>query len=329
MVERRKLAKIVNCPEQVSLTLAELRAIDRYLEPFGEGLARNPIFEKPDILQSIAATGDILFLLGAKPDEEPYFSLWDVISMAEIQRRLYFYSRSIHLDLHYVQLSTPDTVTQGVRPAMIESCAEHLEGRRSVVCIGSPRANHATEVMLARMFGVEPFKQTAVHHPRVPFHFVWAEPLPLDSAFAVPAAEIAEVDAGVADLASRDGCRALRVERQAFLAELPAGSSYTSYAITAVQRRPNGAVWVVISGISGPSTYAAARALASLAAALPGPVAGKASPILWAAVTATVDVSGRGPRRLRRNGILGDVHWTPAAEPAASTDPSERPTRTH
>src|SRR5207302_2843655 len=43
----------------------------------------------------------------------------------------------------------------------------------SLICIGSPRANHAAEILFAAMYGVSPFKSG--HNEALPFRFYWKD----------------------------------------------------------------------------------------------------------------------------------------------------------
>ena len=73
----------------LKLSVDDLAAIDIYLEPFGEGLSYRPLFDKPDVLQALANSGRVTFLVGTEGEEEGgNFPHWDVLAMAELQRSL-------------------------------------------------------------------------------------------------------------------------------------------------------------------------------------------------------------------------------------------------
>ena len=87
VIDRRKLARIVEGKLDVSLSVRELIALDRYLERFNLSLAQHPILEKPSILETLTKGERIAFLLGARPREDRVdLSNWDVEAMAEILR---------------------------------------------------------------------------------------------------------------------------------------------------------------------------------------------------------------------------------------------------
>ena len=118
-IDRRKLARLVEEEDGFVLSLADLRALDSYLDRFGEGLAFRPLFEKPDIMRTLAAYGHVTFLLGSKfePDGGS-FSYWDVLAMAEVQRSITTASEaSVQLDIQVVPLyperDDPKSSTKG------------------------------------------------------------------------------------------------------------------------------------------------------------------------------------------------------------------------
>ena len=61
-----------------------------------------------------------------------------------------------------------------------------------------------------------------------------------------------------------------------------------SYGVIAAQRRPEGQIWVVIAGLTGPGTYAAATCLNAVEAPLPNAEDPHRGQVLWAVVEATV-----------------------------------------
>ena len=65
-LDRRKLKSLVE-GEDVSLRISELRALDTYLGPLGEGLAAKPVFEQAAILAEIAQSLETTFFLGSFP----------------------------------------------------------------------------------------------------------------------------------------------------------------------------------------------------------------------------------------------------------------------
>ena len=156
-VDRRKLKNLVEGLD-VSLRISEMKALDAYLGPLGEGLAAKPMFEQSAVLADIAQGTESVFLLGSLPRDDAMridISHWDVRSMMEVLRSLNHYGRT-QIDIEEVVYRPSEghaarSVKKDVWFARLTS------DRASLVCVGSPRANRASEAVLARMFEVSPF----------------------------------------------------------------------------------------------------------------------------------------------------------------------------
>jgi hypothetical protein len=112
----------------------------------------------------------------------------------------------------------------------------------------------------------------------------------------------------------------LQVGSDMLAASGPEQERGTTYAIVAAQRRRSGRVWMVIAGLTGSATYAAAQAVESIRADLPQPELGELcelSPIVWAVIEAIVEVDRdsepRGMRRLVSQRIIGEPRRWPLA----------------
>lgn len=316
-VDRRKLRDLVehaHDPERnVVVSLHQLRAIDSYLDRFNEGLAFRPLLERPDLLRALAESGEIAFLVGSKVHEGRVdLSQWDVLSVAEIQRGVNRSTSSVHFDILDVLLEDDDEFAGEYEDEPWSGVLK--DHGPSVVCIGSPRAVHAAEVMLADMFGVTPFEPSPPHDDHLPFHFVRPiEPehqrvpsrfvLHSDDIRNTHLAEAVEVDAGTHALCVGDEVR---------LADRLDGSSprVRTFGVVAAQRRPSGRLWTVVAGLTGAATHACAQALEQLHAGLPRVVSGP-PPVMWAVVEALVEEDGRRPGR----GIYTVVRHSVAEEP--------------
>jgi hypothetical protein len=87
---------------------------------------------------------------------------------------------------------------------------------------------------------------------------------------------------------------------------------WSDCAVIAAQRRRTGQVWVVLCGLSGPATYGAARALKSIAAALPRGDMSSHSPVLWAVVEVGLErtqVQGDNRRVVSQRVTQGPAAW--------------------
>jgi hypothetical protein len=130
----------------------------------------------------------------------------------------------------------------------------------------------------------------------VPFFFIWLPKLArhFRSAFALTGREL---ESDFPDLATR----VKRNEASAFVLEgaphaVPAeGNSWTMYGIVAAQHRAAGNVWLVVSGLAGPATHAAATMVKEIASELPWSK-GHPSKVLWVPVKVKIKSGTPGPR---------------------------------
>jgi hypothetical protein len=286
-VDRRKLRRIVE-GEDVSLTLVELRALDTFLTPFGEGLADRPLFDRPNPILSLVENGTVTMVLGAYPRPDAQrndLSRWDVRSMAHLVRN--------------IALRKPGTDVE-IEDLLVEEehrAPSYLKNPgRSLCSIGSPRACSATEWLLARMFGVEAFDEQ--QSPHVPLHFLWSPAigLPYPSAFSPRPDNLPDLDSELRDKLNEDRVRAV-LEVNGVLYEDssprdPGQATGRSYGVVLAQQRAEGDVWMVVAGLTGPATFACASAVAAgLTGAVPESRDGH-SRIRWDVVAATVARTG-------------------------------------
>ncbi len=284
IVDRRKLQQIVD-HTSVAITFAQLEALDRYLsEHYRAPLAT--LFECPNALGSLVARGQVRILLGSQPrrDERRIdLSRWDTRAMHEVFVGINKISGSVRLD-----------VVDGVYtpPAKAETCAElgmrqgwgdaFTDDGPSLIGIGSPRANLAAEVMLADMFGVRPFCRP---EEPLPFGFVWS---PVKGKQQSSAFAAAAPDSQLAKAVAAGKKWALLIRGRPHPLDLFVPRS-TTYGVLAVQRRRGGQVWMVLAGLSGPGTYAAAQFVGDAKLRVPASVGGEHSSVCWMTVRAEVE----------------------------------------
>ncbi|HEY3857232.1 MAG TPA: hypothetical protein VGO67_22850 [Verrucomicrobiae bacterium] len=284
-VNRRMLANIKDKPEKVGLTLNVLVALNTYYRKRGLGLQQLPILETRGVLEPLMDSSRVMFMLGAKPRPEERrndISLWDTRSQAKLLTQVSKLDVYREFDIEPVLWRTP------IDPTAILSERWHRileEDHASVISIGSPLASLSSEVMLARMFGVEQFTLPRFRAGRqLPFFFVW---LPnsirhFHSAFALTWRELHSEYPALA-------ARVRRNQSSAFILEgtphgVPAeGKAWTMHGIVAAQRRASGNVWLVVSGLAGPATYGVATMVKEISAELPWSK-GKQSKVLWVPV---------------------------------------------
>ncbi len=294
-LDRRKLTRIVS-GEDVSLSVSELMALDSYLAPLGEGLAEKPLFEEPWLMSGLLEKDSVLMLLGSYPrskDRRNDLSRWDVWAMAKLIRGIEKMKPTtrIHID---------DVLNKEKTPVgeLKESLTPVLKRNASICCIGSPRACLAAELMLAEMFEVEPFvKPKALSSP---FYLIWSrQHCSYESALAFKAEDLRTTHREMARELAKDGKRALKVGKAFYISghREEEEEEWKEYGVAVGQRRADGHVWLVVMGLSGPATYAAAAAVASQrTGTLPEPSQkGVNSRIRWALVEATVVDTGSGP----------------------------------
>jgi len=291
-IDRRKLNRLAE-GDDVSLRISELVALDAYLAPRGEGLSVRPLFEQAGILAELSQAASVVFLLGSQPripEQRIDMSRWDVRSTAEIIRDMHRYRASIHFDIEDVIYPKPDQITGSKK----EPWEKWLgETQTSLVCVGSPRACRATEVVLCKMFEVKPFAAPVRGEKKLPFYFVWPhEEHMFESRFADDGQSIQDIDPILAEEIQqrRFGAMALRTEN-GVLGVRQRGTAWTDYGVVVAQRRATGQIWLVLCGLSGPATYAAARAVKLILEAIPRtePV-GQHSPIVWTIVEAAIQL---------------------------------------
>ncbi|HLJ54731.1 MAG TPA: hypothetical protein VKT77_06790, partial [Chthonomonadaceae bacterium] len=232
--------------------------------------------------------------------ESTYVSGWDVRSLAFMERAIGAARPGIRFGVEEVFLRSADELAR-MRDPGVEIAREAwneimTDGQTSaIVTIGTQRACHATEVCLATMLGVAPFKRGA--DPRLsssPVQFVWScdEYDRLPSSFAVIGQQ--------REISPSERPRktiALKVLNKTFEVRAEGDLMY-DFGLIAAQRRRTG-IWLVIAGLSGPATHAAALLLEEITADVPRADPGRTPPVLLAVIEAQLkrDVNRRGDNR--------------------------------
>ncbi len=321
-VDPRTLLKIRDTPGKVSLTLDLLTALNEYFTLLGEGLNKLPILATRGLLEPLADAERLVFMLGAKPrpaERRVDLSRWDAWALAELVQDASRFERRHEFDIEDV-LWRSSVDTSAIKSEKWYSLLE--SERTSVISIGSPMAALSSEVMLARMFSVEPFTRPrfSTKSP-LPFYFVWVPRVAhgVRSAFGLTWQELTADFKQLAQAVKQNQTSAFILNGTPYSVPIEA-KSWTMYGIIAAQRRANSCVWLVVSGLAGPATLAAARLVKRINAELP--VANNQnSPVLWMPVKATIKtgrpssvVSG-DLREIVEAELVGEPHFWPKPVP--------------
>jgi len=298
-VSERKLAAILSGEANV-LRVAELEALSTYLTPFGQGLADMPLFDADGILRDLVAKEEVVFFAATRSRKNrDYTSVWDVRAFNDVVGSINYRWPTTRISLmEEVERFAEDAPSEQHWPQLLAD----VDGDRSYCCLGGPRAFGLTEYMLATMFGVPPFKKGVPAGPPLPFYFVW-HPHPdksktqsVQSQFALAASDLPDTEF---KLPNEDLPNLIEDRKaQAFLARhdlkvypvyLDRGE-WEEYGVIVAQRRERGEIWVVVGGLSGPGTYAAAKMLNEISLPVPESKPGEVSPPVYAVVEAAVKV---------------------------------------
>jgi hypothetical protein len=290
-VDRRTLTNLSKNPDKVAFTLDMLAALNEYFKLLGEGLDRVPMLVTRGLLEPLVDARRLVFMTGAKPrpaERRVDWSRWDGLALAELAGEASRFNRRHEFDIEDVLWRNPVDALA----IQTETWYSLLDvAGTSVISIGSPIAALSSEVMLARMFNVEPFVRPhfAIRSP-LPFYFVWMPRVArgFRSAFGLTWRELGT------DFAKLG--QAVRANRSAafFLNGVPhpvpaKAKDWTMHGVIAAQRRASGSVWLVVSGLAGPATLAAARLVKFVDAELPV-CQHQNSPVLWMPIKAFIKV---------------------------------------
>jgi hypothetical protein len=294
-ITRKTIVNICRHPERVRFTLDILTALTNYFTAVGmESLEDKPIFERRNVLDLIAASGRVAFLLGSKPrhmERCNYINRWDNLAMAELLTTLSRSSPRLEYLIEDVLWRWPVTA-QALANDRFQMALN--DDHTSVISIGSPLASLSSEIMLSQMFGAEAFATPSFGPQRslLPFYFVWRPQVVrrFRSAFAVTWRDLIVEDRKLAAQVKAGRVSCFFCGRRRYL--VPAeGQSWTMPGIIAAQRRAAGNVWIVLAGIGGPATFAAAELVKRIACELPWRE-GADSDVLWIPVKAKVKTDG-------------------------------------
>jgi hypothetical protein len=286
-IDRRKLKMAIESTPD-SLTVGDLRVLDHYLEPYGDGLAFHPLFEKPALLKSLAESSQVNFLIGLRTEEQRRnFSHWDLLGMAEIQRGINACGTNVRFDIREVLGDMNDPRLLHRRSQWRRLLEE--EGP-SIVCLGSCRTIPAAESMARGMFGGKPFGNDSLRREDLPFHFVWSgKPAYLaDSPFHLVADDIRKIDPAAARMVENGKASAIKFGDRVVVDQVTSDCGGTAYGVVVAQRRKNG-LWLLVAGLAGVATFVGAKLTSQLAIPFPETKDAGPSPVYWTVIRTKVD----------------------------------------
>lgn len=324
-IERRRLQRLLEGDATASFSFNEICLLNDYFRAKRVGdLAHDPIIKRPDLLQTFARSSRLVFVVAtrkrAKQQRSDVADL-DVLAMAELLGGVSRFDHHARLAFR----SVPSVNNAKAALQMVhDNCADLFDQTNiCLVGLGTPRANHAAELMLSQMFEVEPFKKQALGD--LPFQFVWPpKDMPyVQGAFHLGADDLVkldqpchrEVNAGTRALVLTDVDR----RHTPFLCKSLGGGLSQDMGVVCCQRRPSGRIWACLAGLTGAGTLAAAMAVDRIQAALPQPMLpGQPSQVLWAAVRADTmnpeSTFEATQRVMAAQVVAGPFVWTPPSQ---------------
>ncbi|MBL9139795.1 MAG: hypothetical protein JNK85_28250 [Verrucomicrobiales bacterium] len=318
------LKGLQHLPERTHLTLPQLVALHLYFSTRSGGLDKIPIFSRRRLLDALQEQSEITVLIAAKSlvRRQTHYTRWDSRALnttkSLLLRRFQEFGREVSPPPAIDEVDVLLRPEGKNRPYAADRWHRLIvEDRRTLISIGSPRASLASELLLASMFGVKPFgdRTVTVHDPRLPFQFVWPpdRSFPAQSTFALEPKDIAKQSARLSDQVRRGGSAAIAYRHQFLAAPASHAGGWDTFGVLCAQHRPNGNLWVVLSGLSGPATLAAAEVLAEIEPE-PPPATGNGAPppVLWGLVEARLTEDPASPeeadnRLLNRARLLHDA----------------------
>ena len=294
-VTRKMLVNICERPGDVWFSLDVLVALNKYFVTNGmESLEDKPIFEKRHVLDLVASSARVVFLLGSKPHRAERCNdirRWDNFAMASLLSALSRLSPRLEYLVEDVIWRWPVTAV-----ALAEDRFQMAlnDDQASVISIGAPLASLSSEIMLSKMFGVEPFVTPAFGPQRslLPFYFVWRPQVMkrFKSAFSISWRDLVAEDRKLAAQVKAGLTSCFFCGRRRYLV-LAKEKTWTMPGVIVAQRRAAGNVWMVLAGIAGPATFAAAELVKRIACELPWRE-GADSDVLWIPIKAKVNIDG-------------------------------------
>ena len=216
----------------------------------------------------------------------------------------------VAIDIQDVPMPSLEDPYRASETGTTQAWGSHFESDRTLVCLGSNRTMPASGRMLNEMFEIDHLADSA----ELPFRIVWGTNVYAQaSRFRLDAQQIEDRYPMYAEQTRQGRASALVLRDHIFLDTLTAQKQGMGYGLCVAQRRANGAVWILIAGLSGPATFATACLLHRLPISLAESGSGACSPVSCSVVSATVPANRERPiesmRNLNPERVFGPTNW--------------------
>jgi len=277
-IDRRTLERLSGAGiKDVQLRIGQLLALDHYFSLNNEGAL---LTKSLSPLASIAESFNVNFLVAAKDHpalRDDAIARWDLRAITRLMR-----TQLNALSIRIWDITGPEN-WRGTDPRIVNGAN---------VAIGSPVANHASEVLLANMIGVTPDEKCPLE--ALPFFIVAAaRDWNVKSAFVRDRQDGMRIDARAVN--------ELDAEQRGIVlgSRLYVSTKTRDYGLLVAQRNPaNGQAQMVLCGLTGQGTYQVARILQSgePACTLPPLLTGEKHPPILVALYELTLVPDEHPR---------------------------------
>lgn len=295
----RKLESIIN--GETAPNLEHWKAIEAFLRTKGHlGLESIRVFEPESLLRSVVECGRVTFYLpsivqeivGAKGARREYISNWDLRAFYSITDDVNEIWPQVRIEVKAVPPLPEDK-----HPKDVEWNHYVMERDVTYCSIGSPLVNPLSGYLLGKIFNVkEPFLPRPHHGPPIPFCFSWyprdgdSGRRSYESAFAEGPDDLTnerDVSSELVEEIRNKNAQAFRFRNELFVARVKQ-EEHEQFGIVAAQKREGGETYLVVCGLSGPSTLACAEMVPQIKRSIPDLENGNVSRIIFEAIRCKV-----------------------------------------
>jgi hypothetical protein len=180
-VDRRKLQKIAEADNRVTLTIGDLRVLQEYFVDLNYvQIQENFMFRAPgSLMDALHGEKAITIFYPSRyqaTTRTEDTSRYDVRAFEALMRTPEISSLRVSLQdvfHHGIDISSPSQLEKRIRE---EAWYERVREPKAFISIGSPFSCYATEKLLCRMFELTPFKRREYREEnRLPFYLYWPD----------------------------------------------------------------------------------------------------------------------------------------------------------